>query len=67
MCPECGSHNVEQLSKVREYVGSVRSFNSAKRQKYRTGAGTASQGMRCYNENPQELRHYASRLAGQKE
>jgi anaerobic ribonucleoside-triphosphate reductase len=33
MCPDCGSHNVEHLSRITGYVGNIKAFISAKRQK----------------------------------
>jgi hypothetical protein len=32
MYPDCGSHNVEHLSRVTGYVGNIKAFNSAKQQ-----------------------------------
>lgn len=32
MCPECGSHDVSQVSRVTGYLADVAGFNAAKRQ-----------------------------------
>jgi hypothetical protein len=32
MCPDCGNHNVSQLSRVTGYVGDVGEWNNAKKQ-----------------------------------
>lgn len=34
-CPECGNHNVEQLSRVTGYVGNVSGFNAGKKQEFK--------------------------------
>ena len=34
MCPECGNHFVEQLSRVTGYMGGVSGWNAAKRQEF---------------------------------
>lgn len=35
MCPECGNHLVEQLSRVTGYMGNVSGWNAAKQQEYK--------------------------------
>jgi anaerobic ribonucleoside-triphosphate reductase len=32
MCPDCGNHNVSQLSRVTGYIGDVGGWNNAKKQ-----------------------------------
>lgn len=32
MCPDCGNHNVTQLSRVTGYIGDVSGWNNAKKQ-----------------------------------
>lgn len=32
MCPDCGNHNVSQLSRVTGYIGDIGGWNNAKKQ-----------------------------------
>lgn len=34
ICPDCGNHNVEQLSRVTGYLSTVSSWNAAKKQEF---------------------------------
>ncbi|HDN65349.1 MAG TPA: hypothetical protein ENF23_03490 [Methanosarcinales archaeon] len=47
MCSTCGSHCMDQISRVTGYIQVVSGWNSAKNRSAKTGVGTAFPARRC--------------------